>query len=73
MAFLLGEDTASSTSASTEAPSRRLSWIDVALLALVLGTLTVLLAIGVELPKALAIVGGAGLVTVELRRRLSQS
>ncbi|MBO8189202.1 hypothetical protein [Streptomyces spirodelae] len=72
MAFLLGEDTASA-SASTETPSRRLSWIDVALMALVLGALTVLLAVGVELPQALTIVGAAGLVTVELRRRLSQS
>ena len=84
MAFLLGEDTTSTTSTtlgttsttgtpSSEPPSRRLSWADLALLTLVLGVLTVLLVVGVGLPQALAIVGAGGLVTVELRRRLSQS
>ncbi|WP_149561556.1 hypothetical protein [Streptomyces cacaoi] len=73
MAFLLGENT-TATAASTPATpaSRRLGWIDLALLALILGSLVALLALGIDLPQAIAIVGVAGIVTAEVRRRLTQ-
>lgn len=47
------------------------SWVDVLLLIVVLASLVGLLAFGIELPQALAIVGVGGLMTAELRRRLS--
>lgn len=57
----------------TPAPRTRLSWIDVVLLVVVLGALVVLLRSGMGLPEALAIVGAGGILSAELRRRISQS
>ncbi|QLH19286.1 hypothetical protein [Streptomyces sp. Rer75] len=55
------------------APRPRLSWIDVVLLVVVLGALVALLALGMDLPEAMAVVGVAGLVSAEMRRRFTQS
>ncbi|MER5631531.1 hypothetical protein [Streptomyces nitrosporeus] len=52
-------------------PSPRLTWTDLALLTVVLGSLVVLLVCGVELPESVAIVGVAGLISAELRRRIT--
>ncbi|MFE6777543.1 hypothetical protein [Streptomyces sp. NPDC057702] len=51
----------------------RLSWIDLVLLVVVLGALVTLLALGVALAEAVAVVGVAGLVTAEMRRRFSET
>ncbi|MFE9334897.1 hypothetical protein [Streptomyces sp. NPDC006925] len=48
-----------------------MSWTDLLLLVVVLATLVGLLACGIELAQALTVVGVAGLLTGELRRRLS--
>lgn len=49
-----------------------LSWIDLLLLVVVLGALVTLRAVAdMSLPQAIAIVGAGGLLSVELRRRLS--
>ncbi|NSC20005.1 hypothetical protein FM076_01800 [Streptomyces albus subsp. chlorinus] len=69
MALLTPEDTGNSSSAS---PSPLPTWGDLVLLALVLTALIVLLLAGVELPQALAVVGAAGLITAEIRQRLSR-
>lgn len=68
----LPENSASSQS-QPSAPRSGLSWIDVVLLVVVLGALVTLLALGTELPQAVAIVGVGGLVSAEMRRRFSQS
>lgn len=51
-------------------PESRLAWTDLALLTVVLGSLIALLACGVELQQSLTIVGAAGLISAELRRRI---
>ncbi|MFI0820777.1 hypothetical protein ACH4TX_32230 [Streptomyces sp. NPDC021098] len=43
------------------------------LLVVVLGALVALLALGIDLPEAVTVVGVAGLVSVEMRRRFTQS
>ncbi|MFI2032304.1 hypothetical protein [Streptomyces buecherae] len=64
----------SSTTPSESAAQRsRLSWMDLVLLVVVLGALVALLALGTALPEAVAVVGVGGLVTAEVRRRLSES
>ncbi|MEU5646654.1 hypothetical protein [Streptomyces milbemycinicus] len=50
-----------------------MTWIDVVLLVVVLGALVTLLALGTDLPEAVAVVGVAGLVSAEMRRRFTQS
>lgn len=58
-------------SAMSSSRTSGVSWVDLLLLVVVLGTLATLLVCGVELAQAITIVGVAGLLTVELRRRLS--
>ncbi|MFJ2590858.1 hypothetical protein [Streptomyces sp. NPDC087538] len=53
------------------APASRLSWIDLALLTVVLGALIALLACGVGVQESVTIVGAAGLISAELRRRIT--
>lgn len=72
MTLLLPEDSASTDKKrGTTARSAGFSWIDLVLLVVVLAALISLLAFGVALPQALTIVGVGGLMTAELRRRLS--
>ncbi|GAA0452580.1 hypothetical protein [Streptomyces olivaceiscleroticus] len=75
MSLILPDHSGSSQTAQPQPPASRprLSWIDLVLLVVVLGALVVLLALGTKLPEAVAIVGLAGLVTVEIRRRITQS
>jgi hypothetical protein len=49
----------------------RLSWTDLALLTVVLGSLVALLACGVGLQESITIMGVAGLISAELRRRIT--
>ncbi|MGW5818049.1 DUF202 domain-containing protein [Streptomyces noursei] len=51
----------------------RLSWVDLALLVVVLGSLVALLKLGLDLERSVAIVGIAGIVSGEVRRRFTQS
>ncbi|MFB7957127.1 hypothetical protein [Streptomyces sp. NPDC056045] len=53
------------------APGSRLSWVDLALLTVVLGSLVALLACGVGVQESITIVGAAGLISAELRRRIT--
>ncbi|KPC61253.1 hypothetical protein [Streptomyces chattanoogensis] len=72
MSLILPEN--SGTSQPEPAGTRsRLSWVDLVLLVVVLGALIALLACGVKLPEAVTIVGIAGLVSAELRRRFTQT
>lgn len=73
---LISEEPAPGTGPERGTPSARstrngLSWIDLLLLVVVLGALVTLLACDVELAHAVTIVGVGGLLTAELRRRLS--
>ncbi|MFF1505537.1 hypothetical protein ACFVZR_38315 [Streptomyces sp. NPDC058316] len=55
-------------------PSRtasRLSWPDLALLTVVLGSLVALLVCGAGLQESVTLVGAAGLISAELRRRIT--
>ncbi|MER6503705.1 hypothetical protein ABT218_31250 [Streptomyces sp. NPDC001455] len=52
-------------------PDSRLSWTDLALLTVVLGSLVALLAFGVGLQESVTVVGIAGLISAELRRRIT--
>ncbi|MFF3735515.1 hypothetical protein ACFYXM_35965 [Streptomyces sp. NPDC002476] len=52
-------------------PGSRLSWTDLGLLTVVLGSLVALLACGVGLQESVAVVGVAGLISAELRRRIT--
>ncbi|MFG2631995.1 hypothetical protein [Streptomyces sp. NPDC048473] len=52
-------------------PASRLSWPDLTLLTVVLGSLVALLACGVGLQESITIVGVAGLISAELRRRIT--
>lgn len=74
MSLLLPDETLSApTESANDAPARRrITWIDVAILALVLGTLGILSVLGgMSLSQAAMTVGVGGGLTVELRRRLS--
>ncbi|MGW5442737.1 hypothetical protein [Streptomyces asiaticus] len=71
MSLILPENPGTSSQPEPSAP--RLSWIDVVLLVVVLGALVTLLALGTDLPEAVAVVGVAGLVSAEMRRRFTQS
>ncbi|MFC9227384.1 hypothetical protein ACFTZI_00040 [Streptomyces decoyicus] len=76
MSLILPENSGTAQPPSQPEPSgsrSRLSWVDLILLVVVLGSLVTLLTQGVKLPEAVAIVGIAGLVTAELRRRFTQS
>ncbi|MFC6064390.1 hypothetical protein [Streptomyces ochraceiscleroticus] len=75
MSLILPDHSGTSQTAQPEPPAQhsRLSWIDLVLLVVVLGALVALLALGTEFPEAIAIVGVAALVTVEIRRRITQS
>ncbi|MFD7868112.1 hypothetical protein [Streptomyces sp. NPDC059783] len=52
-------------------PEPRLNWTDLALLTVVLGSLVALLLCGVGLQESITIVGTAGLISAELRRRIT--
>ncbi len=73
MSLILPENPGTSSQPEPSAPRSRLSWIDVVLLVVVLGALVTLLALGTDLPEAVAVVGVAGLVSAEMRRRFTQS
>ncbi|WP_327700483.1 hypothetical protein OG530_40915 [Streptomyces decoyicus] len=76
MSLILPENSGSSQPSSQSEPAGSrsgLSWVDLILLVVVLGSLMTLLAVGVKLPEAVTIVGIAGLVSAELRRRFTQS
>ncbi|MFE3775774.1 hypothetical protein [Streptomyces sp. NPDC059122] len=74
MSLVLPENPdASQPQSKPPAPRAHLSWVDLVLLVVVLGSLVGLLALGIDLKSAVAVVGIAGAVSVELRRRLTQS
>lgn len=57
--------------APPEPGSRRFGWVDLALLAVVLSALVILLACGTGVQESVTVVGAAGLITAELRRRIT--
>lgn len=67
-----GDSPAQKESDSASSAKRPFTWVDLGLLALVLGSLGGLCVIGdMELQHAITFVVVGGLLTVELRRRLS--
>ncbi|MFF0509109.1 hypothetical protein ACFYUH_36765 [Streptomyces fimicarius] len=52
-------------------PGSPFGWVDLALLAVVLSALVVLLACGTGVQESVTVVGAAGLITAELRRRIT--
>ncbi|MFF8423363.1 hypothetical protein [Streptomyces sp. NPDC015680] len=78
MSLILPENTSAEpepsqpgTEPEPSGPGSRLSWIDLALLTVVLGALIALLACGVGVQESVTIVGAAGLISTELRRRIT--
>lgn len=52
-------------------PAPHLAWTDLALLTVVLGSLVAFLACGKGMQESMTIVGVGGLLTAELRRRIT--
>lgn len=73
MSLILPENSGTSSEPEASGPGSRLSWTDLALLVVVLGSLVALLLCGVGAQEAVTIVGAAGLVSAELRRRFTRS
>ncbi|MEU5157755.1 MULTISPECIES: hypothetical protein [Actinomycetes] len=74
MSLVLAKNSdASQPQSEPPAPRPRLSWVDLVLLVVVLGSLVTLLALGIDLERSVAVVSVAGVVSVELRRRFTQS